>query len=644
MRFTMFLRGKKGPASLIVLALCAGVFCASPGLAQQVGSIGNFSDVIDIGMSARPLGMGRAFVAFSDSVESAFLNPAGMSRVQANSFTTMFSSVLQDVNYSVLAGAWPQKERGGVLGAGAVMTNVSGITQTGSMEVLGQIDSRTNLFFLSYAMRLDQFYKMYPGLVPVALVPGGDLTKVEMGGTLKYFSVDHGVARGVGSGFDLDLGILYAYSPGITIGAMGRNILPDNWGGKISYDSGVTDTLASEFKAGLKINLFGEAGKAFNEGTLPVDVGIDFDYMPGGRNLWHYGAEAWLSPALAVRVGVDQAFGATGLAQNIAAGIGYQAGDYGLQYAFHPFNGIQQNATHFFSINFLGTTVPQLIEKILPTITLSQEDKSIVQGRRLEVGGVATGLPDGTIVNISGNDTQVKDGKIAPVTVLMRPGKNALVATAKAPDGKKIEAKSRVLRLLSFQDIPDQHWAKRRIELAATAGLIEGFPDGTFRPDRDLSRAELSAIIIRNEGTPLPSVAARDKIFKDLAGTHWAARYIKVANDKQLVRGYLDGTFRANNPITKAETVTLAVRYNRLAGGSTFIRPVAESPFLDVPIRHWASRSISDAQNDGMLEYVQSDFFEPNKAITRAESVEILTKTVQGKQRIEKLMNWDEGF
>ena len=45
-----------------------------------------------------------------------------------------------------------------------------------------------------------------------------------------------------------------------------------------------------------------------------------------------------------------------------------------------------------------------------------------------------------------------------------------------------------------------------------------------------------------------------------------------------------------------------------------------------------------------MLEYVQSDFFEPNKAITRAESVEILTKTVQGKQRIEKLMNWDEGF
>ena len=106
----------------------------------------------------------------------------------------------------------------------------------------------------------------------------------------------------------------------------------------------------------------------------------------------------------------------------------------------------------------------------------------------------------------------------------------------------------------------------------------------------------------------------------------------------------MDGTFRANNPITKAETVTLAVRYNRLAGGSTFIRPVAESPFLDVPIRHWASRSISDAQNDGMLEYVQSDFFEPNKAITRAESVEILTKTVQGKQRIEKLMNWDEGF
>lgn len=611
----------------------------------QSATVGNFSDILEIGMSARPLGMGRAFAAFSDSVDSVFMNPAGLTKVTNTNFSTMFSTLLQDVNYSVLAGAWPQKDRGGVLGAGAVVTTTPGIQQTNPDGTFGPVtDARTNLFFLSYGMRLDEFHKIVPGLVPTALVPGGDLSKVELGGTFKYFSVDLGAAGGTGTGLDMDLGVIYRYSPGITLGVNGRNVLPQSMGGKITYDTGSVDQLPAEIKAGAKVNLFGLAGEALNEGQLPIDIGIDVDVASGSRSVWHYGAEAWLSPALAVRMGMDQTLGATGLVQNLAAGIGYKAGDYELHYAFHPFNAIQENATHFFSINFLGTSIVKTIEKIIPTISLNQGDKTIVEDRRLQVGGAVSGLPDGTIVEINGVNTQVKGGKIEPVEVRMRPGKNSITAKAKGPNGEDVSAKSRVLRVVAFKDLPDDSFAKKSIQLAATSGLIEGFPDGTFQPGRELSRAELSAVLIRNEGAPLPNLSAKDQLFKDMKGSHWAARYVSVANEKQLVRGYLDGTFRANNPITKAEAVTVAVRYNRLAGGTTFTGPLAENPFLDVPIRHWASRSISDAQTTGMLEYVNSDYFEPNKAITRAEAVEIISKTVQGKSRIENLTNWDEGY
>lgn len=640
----MFGRGKMEKIGRILAIAVVAMGMSVPVYAQSA-TVGNFSDILEIGMSARPLGMGRAFAAFSDSVDSVFMNPAGLTKVTNTNFSTMFSSLMQDVNYSVLAGAWPQKDRGGVLGVGAVVTTVGGIQLTDASGAIGgTTDARTNLFFLSYGMRLDEFYKVMPGLVPTALVPGGDLSRVELGGTLKYFSVDLGTPGGTGSGYDLDLGVIYRYSPGITLGVNGRNVLPQSMGGKITYDTGSVDQLPAEIKAGAKVNLFGLAGEALNESQLPIDLGIDVDIASGSRSVWHYGAEAWLSPALALRVGMDQSLGATGIAQNLAAGIGYKAGDYELHYAFHPFNAIQENATHFFSINFLGASVTKALEKIIPTISLNQGDKTLVEDRRIQVGGTVAGLPDGTIVEINGVNSQVKEGKITPVDVRLRPGKNSITAKAKGPHGEDVSAKSRVLRLVAFKDLNDDLSAKKSIQLAATSGLIEGFPDGTFQPGRELSRAELSAVLIRNEGSPLPTLSAKEKLFKDMKGSHWAARYVSVANEKQLVRGYLDGTFRANNPITKAEAVTVAVRYNRLAGGTTFTGPLAENPFLDVPIRHWASRSISDAQNSGMLEYVNSDFFEPNKAITRAEAVEIISKTVQGKSRIDNLTNWDEGY
>ena len=70
----------------------------------------------------------------------------------------------------------------------------------------------------------------------------------------------------------------------------------------------------------------------------------------------------------------------------------------------------------------------------------------------------------------------------------------------------------------------------------------------------------------------------------------------------------------------------------------------AEKPYSDIGLKHWAVASIDEAKQKGMLDYITSDKFQPKKGLTRAEAVEILSKTEFGKQKIADLLNWEKGF
>ncbi|HHX30697.1 MAG TPA: hypothetical protein GX720_05670 [Clostridiaceae bacterium] len=90
------------------------------------------------------------------------------------------------------------------------------------------------------------------------------------------------------------------------------------------------------------------------------------------------------------------------------------------------------------------------------------------------------------------------------------------------------------------------------------SGVIQGYPDGTFRPTIDVSRAELSAIISRVFHLRLYGEA---RTFDDLSG-HWSEEEVAILISNGIVKGYADGSFRPNNPITRAEAskiVTIAM-------------------------------------------------------------------------------------
>jgi uncharacterized repeat protein (TIGR02543 family) len=111
-----------------------------------------------------------------------------------------------------------------------------------------------------------------------------------------------------------------------------------------------------------------------------------------------------------------------------------------------------------------------------------------------------------------------------------------------------------------FSDVAvGKHWANTAISTLANAEVINGYPDGSFRPDAPMTRAELIAVVARFLKTP---TVEGGTAFTDVDG-HWAKAYIYAAFEAGIIQGYGDGTFRPDALITRAEVVTIV---NNLLG------------------------------------------------------------------------------
>ncbi len=114
-----------------------------------------------------------------------------------------------------------------------------------------------------------------------------------------------------------------------------------------------------------------------------------------------------------------------------------------------------------------------------------------------------------------------------------------------------------------FSDVPFGSWYSRAVSTLAAAGVLKGYPDGTFRPDASITRAEMAAILTRfsvADQSGLPAGSGSAASFRDVPATHWAAGSITEASKNGWINGYADGTFRPDASITRAETVTMINR------------------------------------------------------------------------------------
>ncbi|MBD2843704.1 S-layer homology domain-containing protein [Paenibacillus sp. IB182496] len=155
-------------------------------------------------------------------------------------------------------------------------------------------------------------------------------------------------------------------------------------------------------------------------------------------------------------------------------------------------------------------------------------------------------------------------------------------------------------------------------ETLATRPYINGYPDGTFGPARQISRAEAAAMIARLYGG---GEASGHAAFGDVAAAHWAAAAIAWADDKQLMLGYPDGSFRPNRAITRAELASLLVR----AAGHALPHAEDGEPFTDMD-GHWAAANVAQLSAAGIIGGYVDGSFRPDEAVTRAEAVAMVNR------------------
>jgi hypothetical protein len=128
----------------------------------------------------------------------------------------------------------------------------------------------------------------------------------------------------------------------------------------------------------------------------------------------------------------------------------------------------------------------------------------------------------------------------------------------------KVEVKKPIIYLKTFIDVTYPYWAREEIEYLATVDVIQGYPDKTFKPERILTRAEMVTLLARATATPGAFSKDTFSIFDDVSETHWAKKYIQYAAQKRWVKGFPDGTYKPNKTLTRAEAITILSRFEGL--------------------------------------------------------------------------------
>ena len=156
------------------------------------------------------------------------------------------------------------------------------------------------------------------------------------------------------------------------------------------------------------------------------------------------------------------------------------------------------------------------------------------------------------------------------------------------------DSHKRINTVSTFKDVSPKAWYFQAITTLADQGIITGYADVTFRPDKPITRAEIAAITARLDNLTLITGTA----FNDIPSNHWATGYIHSARTKGWVNGYDDGTFRPNQYITRAEAAKIINKmFERLPDN---IPENIRNPYIDIDNSHWAYNHIMEASTNHM--------------------------------------------
>jgi hypothetical protein len=573
-------------------------------------------------VGARPLGMGKAFVSISDDLSSIYLNPAGLTQLEALQCISMSGKFVNQVNYLTFAAAAPTK-----LGFFGIGYTGAGMSFSAPATLLVEISTGEYRVIPSTTEGVSYDYNNSAVSLAYSLPLRSNLS---LGTTLNIFGETIGGSTvGTASGFDLDVGVLFKPNSVLSLGLVGKSILPYSMGGKIKWGSGHEEAIPSSLSLG------GSFKTNFMRETV---IGADYEMSPDQTNIpgfWHAGIEMRPTTIFSLRGGIDQDVIGTGsgsaleTTSNPTFGVSLKASDFRFDYAYHKYNNLSGNDTNYFSVVYQAPP-------FYPLEILQPLDKSITHESTVIVQGKVI---DRRIKFIRVNDRiiEYRRGTFEAEVSLML-GKNTILVAGLDQKEKVIVSKRiRVLRLRRFKDVPADHWAVEPIEYLGTLNIMPGFPDDLFQPDLNNKRADF-LIDLLNIGKIPPATQLTPFPFKDIEISEWVAPYVKAGHDKKLVSGYPDKTFRPWKMLNRVESAIMAVRFSKLT-----LTDVLERPYLDISARHWAIKDISAAKQNNLLKFAL-EYLYPAKEINRAELASMLASTPKVLTQIQELLDFELGY
>jgi len=182
---------------------------------------------------------------------------------------------------------------------------------------------------------------------------------------------------------------------------------------------------------------------------------------------------------------------------------------------------------------------------------------------------------------------------------------------------------------VEFTDVKN-HWAKAYVNDMGSRRIISGVNDNQFQPDRDITRAEFASIIVSALGLADENKTIN---YSDVTTKHWFNESVSLASQYNLVSGYVDGTFKPNKAISREEAMVMIARAMDIADMDTSINGVQidalVSGFMDSQdISDWSKKSVALCLSNEIVVGSNSDLNAKDN-ISRAESATMIMRLLQ---------------
>ncbi len=648
----------------ILLTVCCLLIAAGAAFAVS----GITSDPSRTLFNARQLGMGGVSVGLANDANGVFVNPSGMTGLEFPQVTTSSRRLLMDETQYLLLG-WAMPTNYGTFGIGYAGMGTGGSIPTMLDPGSGRIIQNPSLEVGSYSNSVLAISYAREFTTPI---------KLSAGGNLKFFNqaLSGGNSSDRGTGTGIDLGVTYKPLYWLTTGAVLQNIV----GGSVKWTNS-EDKIGGYYKIGAAATILGPSAEALNSNSQTLRAGLDLDLpssvlASSNSMLYHLGVEYLPIKNVFLRAGLNQEVAGSGL----TLGVGVVNGGFRFDYAFAQRPGLPGDNPHYFSLSYIGErvlTIDLKLKKKSPVFKFLQpRDKlvtdldfvqfsaeawveKVIDRKRIWTVTAVSATQDvheitvpekfallflnGKPVARHGTDEVIAGRED------LKHGRNVIQLlgyTSPEVIGDTVVQSTvgtgelRILRVAPFTDTPVDFWAADPIYLNVTLGLITGYPDNTFKPDKGITRAELVTLLVKSLGVPQETLDARgsEEVFTDVALKHWAAKYIAYGSALKLVSGYPDGTFKPNKVLSRAEGITILARYAGLKEETG----VSVAPFPDLKPEFWANKYIVPAKAAGLLKYLAGKEFKPSENFTRAEAAEVLYQVPAIQKKVGEF--WDTGM